>query len=140
ALRPSRQHRLGDRGHRQGPGRDAALHLRAGGDLPPRPRAVEREEGRGRVRRLPGGAARAAATGHGELTDLRAVVSRVAWARVVVGGSGGLKEWSGSPPVNDIQVTGEIGPGLLVLVGVGREDGPDQAVWLADKLAGLRVF
>jgi D-tyrosyl-tRNA(Tyr) deacylase len=68
------------------------------------------------------------------------VVSRVAWARVVVGGSGGLKERSGSPPVNDFQVTGEIGPGLLVLVGVGREDGPDQAAWLADKLAGLRVF
>jgi D-aminoacyl-tRNA deacylase len=52
------------------------------------------------------------------------VVSRVAWARVVVGE----------------EVTGEIGPGILALVGVGREDGPAEAAWLADKLAGLRVF
>jgi D-tyrosyl-tRNA(Tyr) deacylase len=80
------------------------------------------------------------------------VVSRVAWARVVVRGSGGLKseagtraaggplEPSGSPPVNRDEVTGEIGPGLLVLVGVGRDDGPAEAAWLADKVAGLRVF
>jgi D-aminoacyl-tRNA deacylase len=52
------------------------------------------------------------------------VASRVAWARVVVGD----------------EVTGEIGLGLLVLVGVGRDDGPAEAAWLADKLAGLRVF
>jgi D-aminoacyl-tRNA deacylase len=68
------------------------------------------------------------------------VVSRVAWARVVVRGSGGLKERSGSPPVDDFEVTGEIGPGILALVGVGRDDGPAEAAWLADKLAGLRIF
>jgi D-tyrosyl-tRNA(Tyr) deacylase len=38
------------------------------------------------------------------------------------------------------RVTGEIGPGLLVLVGVGRDDGEAEAAWLADKVAGLRVF
>ncbi len=33
-----------------------------------------------------------------------------------------------------------IGPGLLLLVGVARGDGEDEADWLADKVAGLRVF
>jgi D-tyrosyl-tRNA(Tyr) deacylase len=55
---------------------------------------------------------------------MRAVVSRVAWARVVVNGV----------------VVGEIGPGLLVLVGVAHGDGRAEAAWLADKVAGLRVF
>jgi D-aminoacyl-tRNA deacylase len=55
---------------------------------------------------------------------VRAVVSRVAWARVVADG----------------EVTGEIGPGLLVLVGVTHTDTAADARWLAAKLAGLRVF
>ena len=55
---------------------------------------------------------------------MRAVVSRVAWARVVADG----------------ELTGEIGPGLLVLVGVTHADTEDDAVWLAAKVAGLRVF
>jgi D-tyrosyl-tRNA(Tyr) deacylase len=55
---------------------------------------------------------------------VRAVVSRVAWARVVVAD----------------QVVGEIGPGLLVLVGVTHDDTAAEAAWLAGKLAGLRVF
>ena len=55
---------------------------------------------------------------------MRAVVSRVAWARVVADG----------------ELTGEIGPGLLVLVGVAHDDTEAEADWLAAKLAGLRVF
>jgi D-tyrosyl-tRNA(Tyr) deacylase len=55
---------------------------------------------------------------------MRAVVSRVAWARVVADG----------------ELTGEIGPGLLVLVGVTHADTGDDAAWLAAKLATLRVF
>ena len=55
---------------------------------------------------------------------MRAVASRVAWARVRVDG----------------EVVGEIGPGLLALVGVARDDGPSEAEWTAGKLAGLRVF
>ena len=55
---------------------------------------------------------------------MRAVVSRVAWARVVADG----------------ELTGEIGPGLLVLVGVTHADTGDDAAWLAAKVAGLRVF
>jgi D-aminoacyl-tRNA deacylase len=55
---------------------------------------------------------------------VRAVVYRVAWARVLV----------------DREVVGEIGAGLLVLVGVAHDDGPIQATWLADKVATLRVF
>ena len=34
----------------------------------------------------------------------------------------------------------EIGPGLLVLLGVSREDGPEQAERLAAKVRALRVF
>ena len=55
---------------------------------------------------------------------MRAVASRVAWARVVADG----------------ELTGEIGPGLLVLVGVTHGDTQAQAGWLADKVAALRVF
>ena len=35
---------------------------------------------------------------------------------------------------------GSIGRGLLVLVGVGQGDSEKQAHWLADKIAGLRIF
>lgn len=34
----------------------------------------------------------------------------------------------------------EIGPGLLLLVGVAKGDGEAEATWLAEKVAGLRVF
>src|SRR5881628_1323276 len=34
----------------------------------------------------------------------------------------------------------EIGPGLLVLVGVGHGDGPGEAGWLAGKVFNLRIF
>ncbi|HEY0129502.1 MAG TPA: D-aminoacyl-tRNA deacylase, partial [Rubrobacteraceae bacterium] len=34
----------------------------------------------------------------------------------------------------------EIGPGLLLLVGVAKGDGKVTAHWLAEKVAGLRVF
>ena len=37
-------------------------------------------------------------------------------------------------------VCGEIGLGLLVLLGVGKEDAEVDAVYLAEKVAGLRIF
>jgi D-aminoacyl-tRNA deacylase len=55
---------------------------------------------------------------------VRAVVSRVASASVTVDGA----------------VVGEIGTGLLVLVGVGRDDDADRALGLARKVHELRVF
>ncbi|RBY90568.1 D-aminoacyl-tRNA deacylase [Blastococcus sp. TF02A-26] len=55
---------------------------------------------------------------------MRAVVSRVATAAVTV----------------DDVVVGEIGRGLLALVGVGREDDVDAARTLARKVHELRVF
>lgn len=55
---------------------------------------------------------------------MRAVVQRVTRAAVRVGG----------------EVSGEIGPGLLVLLGVARDDGEADARAMADKLAGLRIF
>lgn len=55
---------------------------------------------------------------------MRAVVQRVSRARVTVEG------WT----------AGEIGIGLLVLLGVGHEDTEAEATYLADKVAGLRVF
>jgi D-tyrosyl-tRNA(Tyr) deacylase len=55
---------------------------------------------------------------------MRVVVQRVASASVTV----------------ENQTVGEIGRGLLVLVGVERGDGPEAARAAAGKLAGLRVF
>jgi D-tyrosyl-tRNA(Tyr) deacylase len=55
---------------------------------------------------------------------VRAVAQRVSWARVRVDGA----------------TVGEIGPGLLVLVGVAEGDGPADAATLAGKLADLRIF
>jgi D-tyrosyl-tRNA(Tyr) deacylase len=55
---------------------------------------------------------------------MRAVLQRVSRARVRVGD----------------EVTGEVGPGLLVLLGVARGDTAEQARWLAEKVVGLRVF
>jgi D-tyrosyl-tRNA(Tyr) deacylase len=55
---------------------------------------------------------------------VRAVVQRVSEASVSVDG----------------KITGEIGPGLCALIGVGQEDTAEDARWLADKIAGLRIF
>jgi D-aminoacyl-tRNA deacylase len=55
---------------------------------------------------------------------MRAVIQRVSSARVEVDGA----------------VTGEIGRGLLVLLGVSREDTAVQGQWLLDKVKGLRIF
>jgi len=55
---------------------------------------------------------------------MRAVVQRVSRAQVTVNG----------------EATGEIGLGLLVLLGVGRDDTQADATYLAEKIAGLRVF
>src|SRR3954468_22300203 len=55
---------------------------------------------------------------------MKAVVQRVKEARVRVR----------EEPV------GEIGRGLCVLLGVGREDGPAEATRLAEKVARLRIF
>src|SRR5208283_3481098 len=38
------------------------------------------------------------------------------------------------------RVAGSIGPGLLVLLGVGQADTDANAAWLADRVAGLRLF
>lgn len=37
-------------------------------------------------------------------------------------------------------MTGSIGAGLVVLVGVASDDTPDDAAWLADKIARQRIF
>jgi D-tyrosyl-tRNA(Tyr) deacylase len=55
---------------------------------------------------------------------VRVLLQRVARARVTV----------------DDRVSGEIGQGLLLLIGVGRDDPPEQADRLAEKVAHLRVF
>jgi D-tyrosyl-tRNA(Tyr) deacylase len=56
--------------------------------------------------------------------ELRAVVQRVSQARVRVAG----------------EVVGSIGPGLVVLLGVARGDGPAEVGRLAGKIARLRIF
>ncbi|HEY0022521.1 MAG TPA: D-aminoacyl-tRNA deacylase [Longimicrobium sp.] len=55
---------------------------------------------------------------------MRIVLQRVTRARVTVGD----------------RVTGEIGPGLLLLVGFTESDGDDALAWMAEKVAGLRIF
>lgn len=55
---------------------------------------------------------------------MRAVLQRVSEARVRVDGA----------------TVGEVGHGLLVLLGVGQGDGAADARYLADKIAGLRIF
>jgi D-tyrosyl-tRNA(Tyr) deacylase len=40
----------------------------------------------------------------------------------------------------DGKVIAEIGRGLVILVGVGQDDGEEEANWLAEKCATLRVF
>ena len=55
---------------------------------------------------------------------MRAVVQRVSRAKVTVEG----------------QVTGEIGAGLMILLGVGKEDNSAVASGMAEKLANLRIF
>ena len=55
---------------------------------------------------------------------MRAVIQRVRSAKVEVGD----------------QVTGSIGRGLLVLLGVGRGDGDEQVTYLAEKILRLRIF
>jgi D-tyrosyl-tRNA(Tyr) deacylase len=55
---------------------------------------------------------------------MRAVVQRVSRAQVAVNG----------------EVTGQIGLGLLVLLGVGRDDVEADAIYLAEKICGLRIF
>lgn len=55
---------------------------------------------------------------------MRAVIQRVSQASVVVAG----------------QVVGAIGQGLMVLLGVAQGDAAQDAVYLAEKTAGLRIF
>ena len=55
---------------------------------------------------------------------MRAVVQRVTEASVTVGD----------------ETTGRIGAGLLILLGVAAEDTQRDVIWLAGKVAGLRVF
>jgi D-aminoacyl-tRNA deacylase len=55
---------------------------------------------------------------------VRLVIQRVSRASVRVGG----------------RTVSEIGPGLLVLVGVGHQDAEDEAAWLAGKVHHLRIF
>ena len=55
---------------------------------------------------------------------MRVVAQRVSRAKVTVEG----------------RVTGEIGPGLMILLGVGKEDNSQVAAAMAEKTANLRIF
>ena len=55
---------------------------------------------------------------------MRAVIQRVSSASVTIGG----------------QVKSSIGMGLLILLGVGYEDGREDIDWLVKKISGLRIF
>ena len=55
---------------------------------------------------------------------MRVVIQRVSSASVTIDG----------------KVRSEIGPGLLVLLGIGPDDGAEDIEWLVRKVAGLRIF
>lgn len=55
---------------------------------------------------------------------MRAVIQRVSFASVKI----------------DDSIKGQIGPGLLILLGVEDADSSEDAHWLARKICGLRVF
>jgi D-tyrosyl-tRNA(Tyr) deacylase len=46
---------------------------------------------------------------------------------------------SGKVTVED-RVIAQIGRGLVILLGIGQEDGEEQAAYLAEKIANLRIF
>ncbi len=55
---------------------------------------------------------------------MRAVIQRVSSASVTIDGA----------------VKSAIGQGLLILLGIGHEDGPEDIEWLVKKIVGLRIF
>lgn len=55
---------------------------------------------------------------------MRSVIQRVSRAKVTVDG----------------EITGEIGKGILVLLGVANEDSEKEAIYLLDKIINLRIF
>lgn len=58
------------------------------------------------------------------MLDMRAIVQRVSKAKVEVNG----------------EVTGEVGSGLLVLLGIANDDTEADADYLAEKITNLRIF
>lgn len=58
------------------------------------------------------------------INAMRAIVQRVLRAAVVI----------------DSETVGSIGAGLVVLLGVTHDDTTERAKWLAEKIAGLRIF
>jgi D-tyrosyl-tRNA(Tyr) deacylase len=55
---------------------------------------------------------------------MRSVVQRVSRAQVTI----------------DQEPVGTIGPGVVVLLGIHKDDSEKEAQWLADKIVGLRIF
>jgi D-tyrosyl-tRNA(Tyr) deacylase len=55
---------------------------------------------------------------------MRIVLQRVSWGRVLVAG----------------HAIAEIGKGMVILVGIGPQDGEDQVRQLAEKVTNLRIF
>ena len=45
----------------------------------------------------------------------------------------------GSVSIQD-NIVGEIGPGLVILLGIRTGDGDEEASWMARKIANLRIF
>ena len=55
---------------------------------------------------------------------MKTVIQRVSEASVTIDG----------------QVTGRIGKGFMILIGIGAEDTEEQADWIAQKIANMRIF
>ena len=109
-----REHPLGDLGHREGPHHPAAIHVRARRHRAPVQRARGRQARGDGLRRVP----------RGPQLTMRVVLQRVARASVTVEGGR----------------VAAIGPGYLLLVGIGADDADGEAEPMAEKVANLRLF
>ena len=62
---------------------------------------------------------------------MRVLLQRVSRAEVLI---------AGHAPESPARVAGSIERGFLLLVGLTHADGEEQVAWMADKVAGLRLF
>ncbi|NQW24217.1 MAG: D-tyrosyl-tRNA(Tyr) deacylase [SAR202 cluster bacterium] len=67
---------------------------------------------------------------------MRALIQRVTSASVTIQS----KQVGQDEPAGDVEIIGVIGPGLVILLGVAKDDDETDAQYLVEKIANLRIF